>query len=444
MTAAPWSVLRGVAVVLGCTVACLPACGTRDASMGEPVARTTSAITHGTDDTGDPAVVAILDATGAMQCSGTIIAPYVVLTAAHCTVPEIVQGGHVLLGASVTSPVATIPIATAVADPQFDPGTSANDIGVVILASPAQAAAVPLGTSAPTPSSTVKLVGWGLTGQDAGDSGQKRQGSSTVTSVEATTFQVASLPSQPCEGDSGGPALVTAGGTTSVVGVTSHGDAACVQGATYTRVDAFASSFLQPTMASFAAGSAAAGARCFFPAQCAGGASDCLVAPDDSAFSYCTEACQPGAGCPKGMTCVAGSGGESQCQYTVPTPGAYGAPCASDSDCLLGQCTAPDQAPGICALPCDPASPMCPSDYACTNTADIDYFCVAQPSQPASHGGGCAVAPEAPSRELPCLVAATLALGVMRRRRGQRPVQIVRPSRSYESGGSHGTDRTHR
>lgn len=193
-----------------CVAACLLACGTRDADSMERVAQTSSPITHGTDDAGDPAVVAVLDPTGAMACSGTLIAPHIVLTAAHCTVPAIAKGGTVVLGVSVTKPVATIRIAKAVADPMFDPGTLANDIGLLVLASAAAATPVPLGASAPALSSQVELIGWGLTGPDAGDLGQKRQGTSTVSTVDATTFGVSSSPSQPCDGDSGGPALITA------------------------------------------------------------------------------------------------------------------------------------------------------------------------------------------------------------------------------------------
>ncbi|MGD0529963.1 MAG: trypsin-like serine protease, partial [Polyangiaceae bacterium] len=240
----PRSKLERALMAIG--FACVPllAC-TTDAS--EVAARSSSAITNGAADSGDPAVVAIVGSSGTTECSGTLVGPYIVVTAGHCSVPEVVQGGHIAQGSSLADAGATIPIALAVAHPQFDLSTLTNDIAILVLASAAPATPVPLGTSPPAVGATVDLVGWGLTAEDAGDSGQKRQGQSTVTSLASTTFDVASMPSQPCEGDSGGPALATSNGVEAVVGITSHGDSACVAGATYTRVDAYLASFIQPT-----------------------------------------------------------------------------------------------------------------------------------------------------------------------------------------------------
>ncbi len=393
---------------MGCASA---ACLAGATHAPEPTARSSEAITNGIADSGDPAVVSIVGASGTTDCSGTLVAAHIVLTAGHCTVPDVVQGGSVVIGSSLDSAVVTIPIAKGVAHPQFDLSTLTNDIGLLVLASAATATPVALASSAPDIGATVQIVGWGLTGEDAGDTGQKREGTTTVTAVDPTTFTVASSPSQPCNGDSGGPALVTASGVESVAGVTSNGDATCDEGATYTRVDAYLASFLEPTVAAYAPGSATTGQTCLFPEQCASGPSDCIVAPDDANLSYCTTACQGDAACPSGMACSAEPGG-SQCRYPLPTPGTYGASCTSDSDCVEGTCTTT----GICALRCVPGESTCPAGFECVNTADIDFFCVATAPPPAQSGNHCALTPAGRPTPPPWIVFAAITLGTVRRR----------------------------
>jgi hypothetical protein len=406
-----FAVLPNVAVglVVPVLVALAVAC-TGSPPDAEPSARAAAAITNGADDGADPAVVAIVDGQGQTACSGTVVAPHLVLTAAHCTVPEILQGARAVFGASAGAGDASIPIVAARPHPQFDPSTFANDVALVVLGSTAPASPVPLGSSAPAVGETVRVVGYGFAAADAAVAGTKRQGTASVSAVADTTFEVTPAPSQPCDGDSGGPALAPSAGAEAVVGVTSHGDGACAQHATCTRVDAFAAGFLAPTMASLADGSAPVGSRCLFPEQCSGGAAACIAAPDDPNVTYCTASCGSSSDCPAGMQCASAPGGASQCRYPTPTPGALGASCASDSDCVDGTCTAA----GVCGVRCVPGATTCPSGFECDDIeGGIDFFCLPAPApapQPIARGS-CTAAP--PSPAFPAgWIAAPLALAL--------------------------------
>ncbi len=236
---------------IACAVVATVAC--TDAAPGSPVASVSQAITHGSADGDDPAVVALVDATGTTRCSGALVAPDVVLTAAHCLEGQTTGiTDSVLIGSSVAAGGALVAVAGAVVHPSYDPAALSNDLALLVLSSPASASPLPLLTptnAASLAGAQVRIVGFGSTAADAGDYGQKRSGTATVSSVAATTLDLAADPSQLCFGDSGGPALLTVSGTEYVAGVTSHGDTACVADDTDTRVDAYVDDFIAPFLA---------------------------------------------------------------------------------------------------------------------------------------------------------------------------------------------------
>ncbi len=204
-------------------------------------------ILGGTDDAGDPSVVQLRaiqrTATGTSigGCTATVIAPTVLLTAAHCIPagaarfqynPAATASTFDLNGAGWINAVAGIPHPAYTGD-----ATAGHDVAVVILASDVGLAASPLG-AAPANGSTVRAVGYGRNEAKGGPgvygSGTKRSVDIVVSAVTDREF-VAGVDLQgTCHGDSGGPIFQNG----VVVGTTSYGSTGdCRGGSHLMRVD---------------------------------------------------------------------------------------------------------------------------------------------------------------------------------------------------------------
>jgi secreted trypsin-like serine protease len=233
-----------IIAALVATISSVTACAVEPT---EASGTSSSKIIGGADDPGHPSVGLVrsvvslaLDGSPAAVggCTATLIAPSVMVTAAHCKMASLwtevsfdpapnvfaPYGGEGWVGASI------------MVHPAYDGDTShGHDVAVVLLTGQAGRPVSPLGRT-PAVGTTVTAVGYGMGvfGHDGAASNVRRTIDIPLLAVSAHEFVAGTEGRSTCHGDSGGP--IFAGGA--LVGTTSYGDSVdCHGSAHFMRID---------------------------------------------------------------------------------------------------------------------------------------------------------------------------------------------------------------
>ena len=202
-------------------------CGAAPPDPSGPICRSQQAIeAAAVREVASPSIA--LARAGVPFCSGTLVAPRVIVTAAHC-LSDGAGNVQIVFASRAGSPGMVLDAAAQLVHPAYDAITLDNDVAAITLAAdapivPARLAPV---TSTLTRGALVSLSGWAALRHETG-AHALREGLARVGDVEKGAFRTEPAPATACAGDSGGSVFDASAETPLLVGVISSTDLRCV------------------------------------------------------------------------------------------------------------------------------------------------------------------------------------------------------------------------